>query len=164
MRAFRTVAILTCLAAALAPGATLAQKVMKYVMPDGRVVYSDTPVPGGRLQSELAPPPPADPAGAPPAEPVQPAPTGAPRQPLADRTQLLNQATAELSAANAALAAAQQQLANGKEPLPGERTGTASGASRLNDAYWARQAANEAAVAQARQRLAQAQAELNRLR
>ena len=41
--------------------------------------------------------------------------------------------------AEEAVRKAEAALANGKEPLPGERIGTAGGASRLNDAYWERQ-------------------------
>ena len=40
---------------------------------------------------------------------------------------------------DAAVRKAEAAIANGKEPLPGERIGTASGKSRLNDAYWERQ-------------------------
>jgi hypothetical protein len=72
--------------------------------------------------------------------------------PPVSRMQRLRDADAELRAANAALAAADTQLALGKEPLPGERTGNANGTSRLNDAYWARQAENEAAVKEAKAR------------
>ena len=41
--------------------------------------------------------------------------------------------------AEEAVRKAEAAIANGKEPLPGERIGTASGKSRLNDAYWERQ-------------------------
>jgi hypothetical protein len=72
--------------------------------------------------------------------------------PPVSRMERLREADAELRAANAALAQADAQLALGKEPLPGERTGNANGMSRLNDAYWARQAQNEEAVKQAKAR------------
>jgi hypothetical protein len=72
--------------------------------------------------------------------------------PPVSRMQRLREADAELRAANAALAQANKQLELGKEPLPGERTGTVSGMSRLNDAYWARQAENEAVVKEAKAR------------
>jgi len=68
------------------------------------------------------------------------------------RMERLREADAELRAANAALAQARKRLELGKEPLPGERTGTVGGMSRLNDAYWARQAENEAAVKEAKAR------------
>ncbi|MGB8433057.1 MAG: hypothetical protein WCE38_02175 [Burkholderiales bacterium] len=50
------------------------------------------------------------------------------------------------------------------EPLPGERTGNANGTSRLNDAYWARQAENEAAVKEAKARRTAAVAARNAAR
>jgi hypothetical protein len=82
--------------------------------------------------------------------------------PAADnRAQRLRAATQEVEAATQALAQARAQLETGKEPLPGERTGTAGGGSRLNDSYWARQAANEQAVAQAQARLDAATAARN---
>lgn len=161
-RVFATLLAALCMAAG---GAAHAQRVFKYVMPDGRVVYSDKTVPGGRLVDEVAPPPPADPQAVPPPRPeTSPDQRNAVRERLADRNRLVQQATGDLEAANARLAAAQRQLAEGKEPLPGERTGTAGGGSRLNDAYWDRQAANEAAVARARAEVDAAQAELNRFR
>ena len=46
----------------------------------------------------------------------------------------------------------------------GERIGTYSGRSRLRDTYWARQAANEFAVEEARRRLQDAFAIRNALR
>ncbi len=55
--------------------------------------------------------------------------------------------------AEEALRQAEQALANGKEPLPNERIGTAGGASRLTEAYWARQKQLEQNVTRARQRL-----------
>lgn len=59
--------LVTLVALALATPAA-AQMAYRYVFPDGRVVYSDQPVPGAQLQSPIAPPPPsADPAPSPPA-------------------------------------------------------------------------------------------------
>lgn len=142
-----------------------AQRVFKYVMPNGQVIYSDKPVPGGRLVDEFAPPPPADPqpAATPRTEALQEQ-RDALRERLSDRDRLVQQATSNLEAANARLAAAQRQLAEGKEPLPGERTGNVGGSSRLNESYWARQASNEAEVARAKSEVNAAQIELNGLR
>ncbi len=66
--------VATLIALALATPAA-AQTAYRYAFPDGRVVYSDRPVPGARVQSAIAPPPPsADPAPAPaPAPAVAPA-------------------------------------------------------------------------------------------
>jgi hypothetical protein len=145
-------AALAALALAAASAGVLAQKAYRYVYPDGRIVYSDRPVPGARLQGEVAPPPP--PAAPPPGATELP---GA-RRPDADdaaaaRSRRLAQADDEVRAAEAALNDARLRLAAGREPLPGERTGTAGGGSRLNEAYEARQAANERAVADAQARL-----------
>jgi hypothetical protein len=149
-------AALLVLAAVAVPAA--AQTVYRYVTPDGRTIFSDQPVPGARLQGTVAPP--APPSGAP--APVESR-TPPPAQPAGDtRAQRLREATQEMEAATQALAQARAQLEAGKEPLPGERTGTAGGGSRLNDAYWARQAANEAAVAKAQARLDAATAARNR--
>lgn len=140
-----------------AAGAADAQKIGRYVFPDGRVVYSDQPVPGARLANEVAPPPP----------PAAPAAEGrkAPAPPRPDagaaRIQRRDQADAEVRAATEALERARAQLAAGVEPLPGERTGTAKGGSRLNEAYEARQAANQQAVADAEARLQRAVAARN---
>jgi hypothetical protein len=116
-----------------------AQTVYRYVTPDGRTIFSDQPVPGAKLQGTVAPPAPPSGSATPP--------------PDESRAQRLRTATAEVEAATQALAQANAQLQSGKEPLPGERTGTAGGGSRLNDAYWARQQANEQAVAKAQSRL-----------
>jgi flagellar motility protein MotE (MotC chaperone) len=155
-----------CLAAVLAftAGAVHAQRMFKYVMPDGRVVYSDKSVPGGRLVDEIAPAPPPDPAAAQPRQDTRTEQRDALRERLADRESQFQRASADLNEARGRLAAAERQLADGKEPLPGERTGNVGGGSRLNELYWQRQAANEAAVAQARTEVQQAEAAVNQLR
>ncbi len=133
-------------------GQAFAQKMQKYVTPDGKTVYSDRPIPGARLVDEIAPPPPVDPAAAAAAQ--------ARARANAEKANAAGARRAESSQgaqqgddAAAALARAKEQLEKGKEPLPGERTGTASGGSRLNDAYWERQRANEQAVKNAEARL-----------
>jgi hypothetical protein len=153
----RIAAFLLLLALA-APAA--AQTVYRYVTPDGRTVFSDQPVPGAKLQGTVTPPAaPSGGGGAPERARVPPA---AGDQPADNRAQRLRAATEEVEAATQALAQARAQLASGKEPLPGERTGTAGGGSRLNEAYWARQAANEQAVTNAQSRLDAAVAARNR--
>jgi Domain of unknown function (DUF4124) len=145
--------------ALLAPAA--AQTVYRYVTPDGRTIFSDQPVPGAKLQGTVTPPaPPSGPSGA--VEGRKPA---APDAPAADnRAQRLRAATQEVEAATQALAQARARLDTGKEPLPGERTGTAGGGSRLNEDYDARQAANQRAVADAEARLQRAVAARNTAR
>jgi len=143
--------------------AVSAQTVYRYVFPDGRVVYSDAPVPGAKLQGTLAPPPPAAPApeGARPGSaPAQ----GGSASPGADRTARLAAATAEVSAAEAALENARAAQINGKEPLPGETTGIAKGGTRLNEAYWERQEQLQKAIDAAQARLERAVAARNAAR
>jgi hypothetical protein len=60
--------------------------------------------------------------------------------------------------AEKALDEAKRKLAQGKDPLPGERKGTAGGASRLTEDYFKRQQANERAVQKAQQELNAARA------
>jgi hypothetical protein len=141
--------------ALLAPAA--AQTVYRYVTPDGRTIFSDQPVPGAKLQGTVTPP-----VQSPGAGPVEGRKPPAPDPAADNRAQRLRAATEEVEAATQALAQARARLETGKEPLPGERTGTAGGGSRLNDEYWARQAANEQAVARAQSRLDAAVAARNR--
>jgi Domain of unknown function (DUF4124) len=131
-------------------GAVAAQTVYRYVTPDGRTIFSDQPVPGAKLQGTVAPPAPASP---PPPRSSDARPTAPTEPPGEARVQRRRDATAEVEAATQDLAQARLRLDAGKEPLPGERTGTATGGSRLNDAYWARQAANEEVVRRAQARL-----------
>jgi hypothetical protein len=159
MRAFKVLLLALLVAAA---GAASAQKIGRYVFPDGRVVYSDQPVPGAKLVNEVAPPPPpAAPPPAPSREEKAARPGG---DPGAARIQRLDEADAEVRAATEALERARAQLQSGIEPLPGERTGTAGGGSRLNEAYEQRQAANQKAVADAEERLQRAVAARNAAR
>lgn len=151
----RRLATLTAIAAACAllAAPALAQKLQKYQTPDGKIVYSDRPVPGARLVDEIVPPPPPDPKA------VEAARAAARKEgERADKAvgqRLDKQAAAQSDAesAAAALEQAKKRLEAGREPLPGERLGTAGGQSRLTDEYFARQRANEAAVAEAQARL-----------
>jgi hypothetical protein len=78
------ITLVTLIALTLATPAA-AQMAYRYVFPDGRVVYSDQPVPGARGEHAIAPPPPAadptlatDPQVMPPAaETASPAATSA---------------------------------------------------------------------------------------
>jgi hypothetical protein len=158
MRFSRLLLVVLALAAT---SAVDAQKIGRYVFPDGRVVYSDQPVPGAKLVNELAPPPPASSSPSPPRETKAAAPGAASG---AARTQQLDQADAEVRAATEALERARAQLQAGIEPLPGERTGTAGGGSRLNESYDSRQATNQRAVADAEERLRRAVAARNAAR
>jgi hypothetical protein len=147
---------MTALACALAHGET----VYKYRMPDGRVIYSDKPVPGGRLEAELQPPPQPEPSLAP--EPSH-EPSDVDKR-IAARRDALERARRELDAANAALAEAQRRLDAGRAPLPEEFKPLEEGGTRLGEEYERRQAANERAVVEAKARVERAADELNRVR
>jgi len=140
-------------------GATAyAQALQKYVMPDGRVVYSDKPVPGGKLVGEIAPPPPVDPAARAKAEEAARRDREAAKA-SSTRVEERRAQRKTVQQLQAELDEAKRNLEQGVEPLPGERTGTAGGASRLNDAYWARQQANKKKVEAAQRALDEALAQ-----
>ena len=135
------------LAIALVVFPALAQTTYKSTMPDGQVIYGDKPAPGAAKveQTKVAP---ATKGVIPPT----PGETRALKQLEADRARR-DAVDSRTRAAEKALADAEAARAGGKEPREGERIGTASGASRLNDAYWERQKALESAVEKARRDL-----------
>jgi hypothetical protein len=112
---------------------TIAQTLYKSTLPDGRVVYGDKPDPSAVKVDESKPDISKRGIGG-----------STPRE--AEALRAMEQQRARRDAAEdkgrdaqQALKAAEQARAAGKEPLPGERTGTAGGGSRLNDAYYERQ-------------------------
>lgn len=134
---------LLLIALALAATAAQGQTVFRSVMPDGSIVYGDKPAPGAKEAKEVSLPPPN--IAKPP--PVQPsAPATASRQPAAESPDdQVRNAERELQKAKAA-------LETGREPQPGEHIGTASGRSRLTDAYFQRIKSLENAVAAAQKK------------
>jgi hypothetical protein len=157
------VAIVVLATAACATSAG-AQAIYKYVRPDGRVIYSDKPVPGAKLEEEIEPPPPADPANAARQGKENEA-SGKDFGRAADqRASSLDQAWEDLRLWTRRLEEARANLEAGREPREGERTGTVSGKARMNDAYWQRQKDDAAAVAEAEARVRQAQDAVNALR
>lgn len=155
----RTVVLLAGLfVAATAAG----QNAYRFVTPDGRVIYSDMPVPGARLDGTVAPPAPVSPSAG---GGFTPSPAQEALLKSADaRIRRLNELTVEIQNAERDLQAANARLEAGKEPLEGERIGTYAGRSRLSDTYWARQDDNQYAVATAQARLNRAVQERNGLR
>ncbi|MGQ0524656.1 MAG: DUF4124 domain-containing protein [Betaproteobacteria bacterium] len=136
---------------AMAPGAN-AQTMYKSTLPDGKVVYGEKPEPGAKQVDKVTPPP---------AQTGTKILTPAEQQKIDQR---MKQRTAQDDLDRRRLESAYQQLKKaeaaretGKEPLPGERLGTATGASRLTDEYWARQKSLEAAVEAARRQVEQAE-------
>jgi hypothetical protein len=81
-----------------------------------------------------------------------------------DRGAALEKAAAEARAAYLELQAAEQRRDAGIAPLPGERIGTAVGATRASDEYLARQAGLENEVRLARERYQAAQKRWNDLK
>lgn len=142
--------------ALLADTPVLAQAVSKYVYPDGRVVYSDQPVPGARRAGTLELPP------APSAEQVEAARKRAGDEKrireellrrLDARRKELDAAEQRVSGARKALTEAESALERGREPLPGEMVGVAGGGVRPSEAYANRQAELQRNVEKARKEL-----------
>jgi len=151
------------IAVALLPLSAAAQSgpVYKYRLPDGSTLYSDEARSSGELQ-EIITPPPAAPQAPPGAKAgVQTTPI---ERAAGQDAGALDAATREVEAARQSLDAAQAALDSGLEPQPGERIGNANGTSRLAPAYWQRIDLLRAEVASARQRLEQANAQLQAAR
>lgn len=152
---------IVALALALAPLASAADTVYKYQRPDGRVVYSDTPVRGARLIGRylLVPQPPARGKGS-----GSPGRSTDPDGQARLRSQSLEAADAGIKAAESSLKEAQERQQAGVEPLPGERVGNALSGSRLRPEYFARQKEIAKAVESAQARLDEAYRLRNELR
>ena len=123
-----------------------AQTVYKSTMPDGSVVFGDQPQPDA-VKVESSTPDTSDTG----VQVLQPGAAEELQQMEAARKQGESSGDGQRQAEEA-LRNAEAALANGKEPLPGERVGTAGGASRLTDSYWARQRKLEQNVVDARKR------------
>ena len=145
-----TVALLPLLAAAQSG------PVYKYRLPDGRILYSDEARSNGELQELITPPAPQAPDAK-----AAPGPAPAAVEPAAGT---LDAATRGVQAARRSLDEARAALDHGLEPRPGERIGNANGSSRLAPAYWQRIDLLRAEVARAKQRLEQANAQLQAAR
>ena len=138
-----------------APGAAAQQSIVKSIMPDGKVIYAEKPVPGAaRVETIEAPPPKTGVTGL------------TAQEKLRAEEQSRQRAKAAAAAASGQksvdearnqLQAAEAAREKGKEPLPDERTAIAGGGSRLSDAYFARQKSLEEAVEAARKKVAEAQ-------
>jgi len=131
-----------------------AQTLKKYITPDGKTVYSDTPIPGAKEVGEIKPQPKLDPASSSRSQDAASKDAQALDKRLDERTAQRDR----IAAAQAKLDEAKRTLEGGKEPLPGERIGTASGQSKLTDAYWERQKANQKSVENAQKALGEASA------
>ena len=139
-----------CLAAALLLQPAVAQTLYKSTMPDGSVVYGDKPAPDAVKVDETRPD-------------IKKGGIGGttPREQEAlkefEKGRLQREGGQDkVTAAEQALRNAEAARAAGKEPLASERIGTAGGASRITDDYYARQKKLDDAVEQARRDLEQA--------
>lgn len=124
-----------------------AQTLYKSTLPDGRIIYGEKPVTGAANVEAIQPD-------------TSKGGLGGPRTSEQERLKDMEKARPQRDAGDARLQAALQKLKDaeaardtGKDPLPGERIGTAGGASRLTDAYHERQRGLEEAVAKARREL-----------
>jgi hypothetical protein len=141
------------LAAAVLVQPVLAQSTLhKSTMPDGTVVYGDKPMPGA-VKVESSKPDTSKQGILPPTAGEK-----ATLQNLEVERRGREAAADKVRAAEKALAAAEAARTAGQEPREGERIGTATGASRLTDAYLQRQKNLEEAVARARRDLENAKA------
>ncbi|MGH6631166.1 MAG: DUF4124 domain-containing protein [Burkholderiales bacterium] len=146
----RIAACTCCLAAALLLQPAVAQTLYKSTLPDGRIVYGDKPAPDAVKVEETRPDVSKGGIGGT---------TAREQEALKEMEKARLQREAgqdKVQAAEQALRNAEAARAAGKEPLPGERIGTAGGASRLSEAYDDRQRKLEEAVDKARRELDQA--------
>lgn len=156
-----------------APAEAGATTVYRHVMPDGRVVYSDKAMKGARIDHTITVEPAIKgnlwtteagqkPVAAPQAErtPIKRVNT----PPVSSRKKTLDEATSDVIRAEMLLEDAKKRQAQGVEPLPGERTGNATGGSRLNDAYQSRQQSLAKDVGEAEAALMKAQSERDTVR
>lgn len=125
-----------------------ATKAYRQIMPDGRIVYSDKRIEGAKIDETIEVDPPvkgniwSTEPGERPVIPPQTKQTPVERVtsiPGPGKRNTLAEAEAEVNRAEMLLEEARKRQKAGTAPLPGERTGNASGGSRLNDAYKARQ-------------------------
>jgi hypothetical protein len=127
-----------------------AQTLYKSTMPDGRVIYGDKPAQDAAKVEETRPD--ISKGGIGGSTPRE----AAALNQLEKGRQQREMKDDRVSNAEKAVRSAEAARDAGKEPLPGERIGTAGGASRLTDAYWQRQKNLEENVEKARRSLEQA--------
>lgn len=151
-----------------APSTGGATVIYRQILPNGRVVYSDKPLKGAKVDHTLTVEPPirgnlwTTDAGPRPDIPPQTERTPVKKVnvvPVSGQKKSVADAESEVIRAEMLLEDAKKRLQAGAEPLPGERSSTANGNSKLNDAYTARQKALAHDVEEAEAALRQAVAE-----
>ncbi|MGZ8254458.1 MAG: hypothetical protein ACXWVT_06380 [Burkholderiaceae bacterium] len=158
-----------------------AATIYKVQMPDGTILFTDSPPANGKILEEReskstarppvkAPTPGTGSAGGSdrPAIPVLPSPAprsgSGPGLPPGMAPQNIDAANAEVTAAERELAVLRRKLEVGREPLPGERLGTAKGGSRLSPEYESRIGGLEREVGAAEERVKRAYEARNSLK
>ena len=137
--------------------------IEKYVTPDGKVIYSDKPIPGAQSIKKIDTAPPEQsegPARRGPSPGMPPASSGGSTASDAQ----LDAALKAIRDASDALDAAKIRLEANREPKENERQGTVSGRSRLNESYFERIKQLEKGVEDAQERLNEAYRARNNLR
>lgn len=149
-----------------------ASTVYRHSMPDGRVVYSDKIIPSGTVEETITIAPRIEgnewAAGSGKRRDIPPQVNNTPVNrvpsiPDPDRRRNQSELQSDVIKAEMLLEDAKKQKEEGVEPLPGERTGTVSGNSRLNEQYWERQEALQQQVEKASEMLENARAKLSAL-
>jgi hypothetical protein len=147
------------------PPSSTPTTIYREVMPDGRIVYTDKALKEGKVDHTITVEPPikgnlwtTQPGPRPNLPPkvertqIIKAPSLSPEE----KKRVADQAESNVIRAEVLLEDAKRKQEDGVEPLPGERTGTVEGKSRLNEAYWARQQALAKAVDYAERNLKRA--------
>jgi hypothetical protein len=147
---------------ASAPSGKGATTIYRQTMPDGEIVYSDKPMKGGKIDRIIKVEPPIR------GNTWTTAPSSGSSTPRiessSERKKTEAEADSDVIRAEMLLEDAKKRRQSGVEPLPGERTGNASGGSRLNQAYRDRQQALTQNVDAAEAALQKAVAERDALR
>jgi Domain of unknown function (DUF4124) len=160
------VAALVALTAAFAVPASQAESVYKSTLPDGHVVYGNTPAKGAAKVQKLEPAAPVvevEPQAAEAQRQREKAQAGELDKRLAARQSAREKTDAAVRTEEGALVAAEKALAAGREALPGERMATADGGSRLSEGHFERLKSLENDVKVAQERLDKARRERNEL-
>ncbi len=130
-----------------------AQTLKKYVTPDGKIIYSDKPIPDAKLIGEVLSPPPPDPAAVEAARAREVARGAEANRVAEERLKAQEAERKRIDEATANVERARRMLDEGRAPKPGERIGTAGGGTRFTEDYLERQRANEEAVKRAEEEL-----------
>jgi hypothetical protein len=138
--------------------AAVAATIYKVQMPDGSILFTDTPPQGAKILEEREASRSQPPAVRAPTATPRPLPgmSSEPTPASAQKARPIDAAIQEIESAERALQVARRRLELGREPLPGERLGLAGGGSRLSPEYEARVAGLEKEVADAEARLKRA--------